>query len=80
MVTKVRFFLSDFKKYTKFDCRYLLYTIQIQSYALEPQPNPDLQKSKALAEVLNVEPLVAQLLLQRGIETFDEARQFSVPI
>jgi len=43
------------------------------------QPNPDLQKSKALAEVLNVEPLVAQLLLQRGIETFDEARQFFRP-
>ncbi|RZJ66883.1 MAG: single-stranded-DNA-specific exonuclease RecJ [Flavobacterium sp.] len=43
-----------------------------------PSPvNP--QTTRQLAESLNVEPLVAQLLVQRGIETFDEARQFFRP-
>jgi single-stranded-DNA-specific exonuclease len=43
------------------------------------KPNPDLQKSKQLAEALNVELFIAELLLQRGIETFDEARRFFRP-
>lgn len=43
-----------------------------------PSPvNP--QTVRQLAESLNVEPLIAQLLVQRGIETFDAARRFFRP-
>ncbi|WP_264519847.1 single-stranded-DNA-specific exonuclease RecJ [Flavobacterium sp. N1994] len=44
---------------------------------LKPKPSSD--KVKALASQLNVDELVATLLVQRGIETFDEARQFFRP-
>ena len=43
------------------------------------KPNPGEEPIKALAAVLNVEELVAQLLLQRGITTFEEARKFFRP-
>lgn len=43
-------------------------------------PSPVNSKTtKQLAESLNVEPLIAQLLVQRGIETFEEARRFFRP-
>lgn len=37
------------------------------------------QTVSELANTLNVEPLVAQLLVQRGIETFEDARKFFRP-
>ncbi len=40
---------------------------------------PSEEKVKHLAEALNVENFVATLLVQRGIETFEEARQFFRP-
>ena len=40
---------------------------------------PDFEKIKSLAQALNVEEFIATLLVQRGIETFDEARQFFRP-
>jgi len=43
----------------------------------KPKPAPD--KVKALASQLNVGELIATLLVQRGIETFDQARQFFRP-
>ena len=43
------------------------------------KPNPDLHKLNQLAEALNVEPFIARLLVQRGIESFEEARQFFRP-
>ena len=43
------------------------------------KPKPDTDKVKALASQLNIEELVATLLVQRGIETFDQARQFFRP-
>ncbi|KVV13207.1 single-stranded-DNA-specific exonuclease RecJ [Flavobacterium sp. TAB 87] len=46
-------------------------------WSLKPKPAAD--KIKHLAEALNVESFVAQLLIQRGIETFDEARDFFRP-
>ena len=39
-------------------------------------PKPDPQKIVDLAEVLGVDDKIASLLLQRGIETFDEAKKF----
>ncbi|NUY81446.1 single-stranded-DNA-specific exonuclease RecJ [Flavobacterium sp. MAH-1] len=39
----------------------------------------DSQTVSELAQTLNVEPLVAQLLVQRGITTFDDARKFFRP-
>ena len=40
---------------------------------------PEEHKIKALAKALNVEDLVAQLLLQRGISTYEEAKLFFRP-
>ena len=42
-------------------------------------PKPDSQKIAQLAQELNVSEFVATLLLQRGINTFDEAREFFRP-
>lgn len=43
------------------------------------KPQPDSQKVAHLAQALNVEQFVATLLVQRGIETFEEARDFFRP-
>ncbi|MEM7382512.1 MAG: single-stranded-DNA-specific exonuclease RecJ [Bacteroidota bacterium] len=43
------------------------------------KPKPDATNTKDLARELHVEPLVAQLLLQRGIGSYDEARKFFRP-
>lgn len=40
---------------------------------------PDAQKTEHLSQVLQVEPLIATLLVQRGIETFEQARAFFRP-
>lgn len=46
-------------------------------WTLKPKPAED--KIKKLAKDLNVENFVAQLLIQRGIETFEQARNFFRP-
>ena len=46
-------------------------------WTLKPKPSED--KVKGLAQALKVEEFVARLLVQRGIESFDEARQFFRP-
>jgi single-stranded-DNA-specific exonuclease len=46
-------------------------------WTLQPKPSPD--KVKALAAELNVADLIAMLLVQRGIETYEAARQFFRP-
>ncbi len=46
-------------------------------WTLKPNPNPN--KSKQLAAELGVTPLIASLLVQRGVETFEEARAFFRP-
>ncbi|WP_431243248.1 single-stranded-DNA-specific exonuclease RecJ [Flavobacterium sp. P21] len=43
------------------------------------KPKPSEEKVKHLAQALNVEDFVATLLIQRGIETFDEAKNFFRP-
>ena len=43
------------------------------------QPKPSEDKIKHLAQALNVEDFVAQLLIQRGIENFEEAKVFFRP-
>jgi single-stranded-DNA-specific exonuclease len=43
------------------------------------KPKPSEEKVKLLAEALNVEEFVATLLVQRGIKTYEEARQFFRP-
>ena len=46
-------------------------------WKLKPDPNP--QKVKQLSTALQVETTLAKLLVQRGIETFDEAKDFFRP-
>src|SRR5699024_2758303 len=46
-------------------------------WMLKPQPDP--QKVKALAENLGVPHGIAYLLVQRGIEHFDQARDYFRP-
>ncbi|GGW24691.1 single-stranded-DNA-specific exonuclease RecJ [Arenibacter certesii] len=43
------------------------------------KPKPEEEQIKALATALGVDGLVAQLLLQRGITTFEEAKNFFRP-
>ena len=43
------------------------------------KPTPDQKKVRQLAETLNVDYLTATLLVQRGIDTFESARQFFRP-
>lgn len=43
------------------------------------KPKPSEEKVKHLAQALNVEDFVAVLLIQRGIETFEDARNFFRP-
>ena len=43
------------------------------------KPKPDSQKVKDLAYQLKVDVLIATLLVQRGIETFEQAREFFRP-
>lgn len=46
-------------------------------WTLKPKPSPE--KVKTLATELKVDQLIATLLVQRGIETYDQARQFFRP-
>ena len=46
-------------------------------WTIKPKPSED--KIKHLAQALNVEDFVAQLLVQRGIETFEDAKLFFRP-
>ena len=46
-------------------------------WTIKPFPKPE--KTKELIDALKVDPFIAQLLVQRGIETFEEARQFFRP-
>lgn len=46
-------------------------------WILQPKPSPE--KVKTLAAELNVAELIAMLLVQRGIETYEAARQFFRP-
>jgi len=43
------------------------------------KPTPDEAKVQLLARTLNIQPLIAQLLVQRGIETYEQARLFFKP-
>ncbi|RRJ89936.1 single-stranded-DNA-specific exonuclease RecJ [Flavobacterium macacae] len=43
------------------------------------KPKPDSDQVKSLQNLLNVDELTATLLVQRGIKTFEEARQFFRP-
>ncbi len=46
-------------------------------WTLKPKPDPILVKS--LSKTLKVEPIIASLLVQRGVETFEEAEKFFRP-
>jgi single-stranded-DNA-specific exonuclease len=46
-------------------------------WTIKPKPLPE--KVNHLAQALNVQTFVASLLIQRGIETFDQAKQFFRP-
>ncbi|MBM6499764.1 single-stranded-DNA-specific exonuclease RecJ [Flavobacterium macrobrachii] len=46
-------------------------------WTLKPKPSPE--KVKHLVDELKVDELIATLLVQRGIETFEDARQFFRP-
>ncbi len=43
------------------------------------KPKPETEKVNALSKSLNVEPMIASLLVQRGIETFQDAEKFFRP-
>lgn len=46
-------------------------------WTIKPKPAPE--KVKHLVDVLQIEEFVASLLVQRGVETFEEARKFFRP-
>ncbi len=43
------------------------------------KPIPDFKKVNSLSKALNVETIIATLLVQRGIETFEDAKKFFRP-
>lgn len=43
------------------------------------KPQPESHKTEHLAKALNVDAVIASLLVQRGVETYDQARQFFRP-
>jgi len=43
------------------------------------KPQPEQHKVQHLAEALNVDAVIASLLVQRGVETYEQARQFFRP-
>ncbi len=43
------------------------------------KPKPEANKVAVLCKSLNVEPMIASLLIQRGIETFEQAKTFFRP-
>ncbi len=43
------------------------------------KPKPDTTKVKLLQKALNIDTAIAELLVQRGIETFDQAKHFFRP-
>ncbi len=43
------------------------------------KPKPDTSKVNELAKTLNVDTIIASLLVQRGIETFEQAKKFFRP-
>lgn len=43
------------------------------------KPKPESSKVKHLAESLHIDPTIAGLLVQRGVETYDDARSFFRP-
>ena len=43
------------------------------------KPKPDPEKVESLCNSLDVDPVIATLLIQRGIETFDQAKEFFRP-
>lgn len=51
----------------------------INKWIFQNQSNEQLQKIKQLAEELNISPVLSQLLVQRGISSFEEARVFFRP-
>ena len=46
-------------------------------WTLKPKPQPE--KLKALKEALQVDDITATLLLQRGIENYEDAKRFFRP-
>lgn len=46
-------------------------------WTLKPKPDPE--RVAMLSKALQTEPIIATLLLQRGIETFEQAREFFRP-
>ncbi len=43
------------------------------------KPKPDAEKVMSLSKALKVDPIIASLLVQRGVETFEEAEKFFRP-
>ena len=46
-------------------------------WTIKPKPAED--KIKHLAQALHIEDFVASLLIQRGVETYDQAKAFFRP-
>ena len=69
---------SILKNYSKFEFHfYTPFKIIFMRWTIKPIP--EFEKIKTLSEALQVDSLIAQLLLQRGITTYEEARQFFRP-
>ncbi|HLW33265.1 MAG TPA: single-stranded-DNA-specific exonuclease RecJ [Aequorivita sp.] len=51
--------------------------LQNMRWTLKPKPDPE--KIRSLSKALNVDSTIASLLIQRGVETFEEAEKFFRP-
>ncbi len=69
--------LQKLKKRRKIKVFTLFIKKKFMRWNLKPKPNSD--KVKHLADALQVDEVIASLLVQRGIETFEEAKNFFRP-
>jgi hypothetical protein len=70
-------FFPKFEKQFNLNFIYTPNKIYLMRWTIKPNPIPKVKTH--LPDVLNIDALIATLLLQRGIETFEQARQFFRP-
>jgi len=70
---------TTLKNNSKFELNSTYTPLKIYPMRWNITPNPEPEKVKQLSKALNVDSFVAQLLVQRGITTYNQAREFFRP-
>lgn len=71
------FAVKSKQNFTTFEYHYTPYKINFMRWTIKPSPEPE--KVQSLAKAINVNEFIAKLLVQRGVETYEDARKFFRP-